>query len=359
MKKLVYSALALSVTSAGALASDTDWSTLDQEIEALTASTSLDNHGPHIGGRIKTSYVSSSDLGDVDPITGEKADLDTGDFQVNDARIHVSGNHGDYGYMVQWDLADDGLLDAYVDFAIGGQVNARMGAHKAGISRSALISSGNTFFANRTYAGDAWADRTEGLTLSGDFDQLGWSLGFMDGFDADADDHLMTAKVDFDVMGDGMGANEGAYGGSESPSLTIGIGMWDDGGADDTDGNIIEAYAGTNVWSFGVEMQDIGDANQATQGGSDIGDLLNTFGQGADCSPMTITGTYMLSPDTWELGVRMQDFDNDDNTESMSIAVNNYIDGHGLKWTLDMTEYTTDTDVFDTSVLTLQLNVSF
>jgi hypothetical protein len=337
MKKLVYSALALSVTSAGALASDTDWSTLDQEIEALTASTSLENSGPAIGGRIRTSYFSSSDLGDV------------GDFQVNDARVHATGSNGDYGYKVQVDFADEPeLLDAYVDFAIGGQVNARMGNFKAGMSRSALIGSGNLFFTGRNVVGNDWAQRTEGLMLSGEFDQLGWWLGFMDGNDAEGDEYLMTAKVDFDVMGEGMGANEGAYGGSESPSMTIGIGMWDDGG-NDADGTIIEAHAGTNVWSFGVDMLDAGDAAQTSQGG--IGWV--------DAAPMSIMGTYMLQPDAWELGVRLDDFDDNFDTSAMSIGVNHYISGHDLKWTIEMTTLESDALADDISAITVQLNLAF
>jgi hypothetical protein len=328
MKKLVYSALALSVTSAGALASDTDWSTLDQEIEALTASTSLDNHGPHIGGRIRTWYESSeNDTGG-----------DNGDFDVVDARVHAAGSHGDYAYKVQVDFAGEpNLLDAYVDFAIGGQVNARMGQFKAGVSRSALISSGNLFFTDRNNAGSSWANRTEGLMLSGDFDQLGWSLGFMDGDDAAGDEYLMTAKVDFDVMGDGAGDVEGAYGGSESPSLTIGIGMWDDGG-NDADGTIIEVHGGTNVWSIGIDMQDDG---------------------ATDSSPTSIMGTYMLQPDTWELGVRLEDEDNASDESTMTIGVNNYLDGHGLKWGFEMASTSSDDEDDETDTIRISLNCAF
>jgi hypothetical protein len=336
MKKLVYSALALSVTSAGALASDTDWSTLDQEIEALTASTSLDNHGPHIGGRIRTWYQSESDT-------------DTGDFDVVDARVHAAGSHGDYGYKVQVDFAGEpNLLDAYVDFAIGGQVNARMGQFKAGLSRSALISSGNLFFTDRNNAGSSWGTRTEGLMLSGDFDQLGWWITLMDGADGAGDDYLMTAKVDFDVMGDGASSVEGAYGGSESPSLTIGIGMWDDGGADDTDGTLIEVHGGTNVWSIGVDMQSAGDAAQITQGAGY-----------ADASPMSIMGTYMLQPDTWELGVRLEDEDNDADESTMTIGVNNYLDGHGLKWGFEMASTSSDDAAMQTDTIRISLNCAF
>jgi len=337
MNKLVYSALALSVTSAGALASDTDWSTLDQEIEALTASTALDTTGPNFGGRIRTWYESESDS-------------DTGDFNVQDARVHITGSRGDYGYKLQVEMgASPALLDAYVDFPIGGQVNARMGQFKAVLSRSAVLGSGNLFFTDRNVIGADWATRTEGFMISGDFDQLGWWITLMDGADAAGDDYLMTAKVDFDVMGDGATGVEGAYGGSEAPSLTIGLGMWDDGGADDTDGTLIEVHGGTNVWSFGVDMLSAGDVAQATQGGIGF----------ADASPMSIMGTYMLQPDTWELGVRHETMDDADDSSRMTIGVNNYLDGHSLKWGFEMASVSSDNAALEADVIRLSLNLAF
>jgi len=338
MKKLVYSALALSVTSAGALASDTDWSTLDQEIEALTASTALDTTGPTIGGRIRTSYVSNSDS-------------DTGDFDVVDARMSASGSRGDYGYKLQVDFADAGsLLDAYVDFPLGGQVNGRFGQFKAGLSRSGLMSSGDIFFTTRNLAGTSWSGRAEGFMLSGEFDQLGWSLTIQDGADAGGDDYLMAGKVDFDLMGDGASSNEGAYGGTDAPSATAGIGFWDDGGgAADLDGTLLEFHGGTNVYSFGIDMMSVGDGGAPTTNGNDI--LV-----GADSSPMSVMGTYMLQPDTWELGVRFEDYD-DDASERLSVAAVNYLDGHDLKWTIEYSS--TSVGDVDTDILTIQLNLGF
>jgi len=326
MKKLVYSAIALSVTSAGALASDTDWSTLDQEIEALTASTSLETSGPAIGGRIRTWYESNSDT-------------DTGDFAVNSARVNATGSHGDYGYRVQVEFAGaPALLDAYVDFAIGGQVNARMGQFKTGLSRSANISANNLFFTDRNNAGAANNARTEGFMISGDFDQLGWSASIMDGTDGAGDEYLMAFKVDYDVMGDGASDAEGAYGGSEAPSLTLGLGMWDDGGGTDADGSIIELHGGTNVWSLGIDMQD----DTAT-----------------DSAPTSIMGTYMLQPDTWELGVRLEDEDSASDESTMTIGVNNYLDGHGLKWGIEMASTSSDIAADETDVIRISLNCAF
>jgi len=342
MKKLVYGAFALSVTSAGALASDTDWSTLDQEIEALTASTALDTTGPNVGGRIRTSFVNNSDA-------------DLSDFDVVNARLHATGSRGDYSYKLQVDFAgDEGarLLDAYIDYPIGGQVNGRFGQFKAGVSRSGLISSGKLFFTDRNFAGATWGGRAEGIALSGEFDQLGWNISIQDGADGPLDDYLISAKIDFDLMGDGASWNEGAWGGTEAPSMTAGIGFWDDGGADDVDGTLLEFHGGTNVYSFGVDVMQVGDGGAPTTNGGG-GDVALD----ADSTPISIMGTFMVQPDTWELGVRYEDFDKEADASKISVAAVNFLDGHDLKWTIEYAMLE-DGDL-DTDTITIQLNLGF
>ena len=101
MKKLVCSAIALSMTSAAGLASGSDWSTLDQEVQALTASisSSQDGGGMQLSGMIRSYYASSSDI----IIAGE----DLGGFTLENARVGISGERGDYSYEVLLDLADN------------------------------------------------------------------------------------------------------------------------------------------------------------------------------------------------------------------------------------------------------------
>ena len=345
MKKLVYSALALSVTSAGAFASDTDWSTLDQEIEALTASTALDTTGPNVGGRIRTYYVNSSDL-------------DLGDFVAKEARLHATGSRGDYSYKLQIDLASSSVLkDAYIDFPLGGQVKGRFGQFKPGLSRSGLVSSAKIFFIDRNIIGGLWSDRTPGFQLSGEFDQLGWWLTITDGSDAGGDEYLITGKVDFDLMGDGAASNEGAYGGTEAPSATAGIGFWDDGGTTDNTGTLIEFHGGTNVYSFGVDLATIDDMLVPTNGSTGV------MGSGAslvaDSTPMSVMGTYMLQPDTWELGIRYQDFDNSLDETKMDVGVINHLDGHNLKWTIQYSSISSDMAANEVDWIGIQLQLVF
>lgn len=165
MKKLVCSAIALSLTSATGLASDDGWSSLDEQVEALTSSlSSTQGGGPEISGRIRVLYQNSSDI-EVPDGTGGTNDL--GGFFIEDARVKLTGSRGDYSYTVQTDLADNGggsnLLDAFTDFPVGGSVNARVGQFKSGVLRSGLVSSGKLFFVDRTANGGAWSTRRQGF----------------------------------------------------------------------------------------------------------------------------------------------------------------------------------------------------
>jgi len=349
MKKLVYSALALSVTTAGALASDSDWSTLDQEIEALTASTVLDTTGPKFSGRVRTYYESSGDVG---------AD-DLGNFNVRETRLKMTGSRGDYGYTVQADFTGGfSLLDAYVDFPIGGQVSGRFGQFKAGFSRSALIGGGNIFFVDRNIVGALWSGRREGFALSGEFDQLGWWLTIHDGTDFGGDEYLITAKVAFDLMGEGANAkNEGAYGGTEEPSATAAVAFYDDGGLESGDGTLLEFHGGTNVYSFGVDLLSVGDDLVTSNGSATASPFGTTID--ADSTPMSLFGTYMLQADTWELGIRFQDYDNGAGEDKLDIGIINHLDGHKLKWTIQYSSTSSDDAANEVDWIAIQLQLAF
>lgn len=341
MKKLVYSALALSVTTAGALASD-DWSDLDEEIAMLTASTALDTEGPDIDGRIRTLYAAVSDA-------------DVGDFDLVEARLQATGSRGDYSYKLQVDFANEPeILDAYIDFPLGGQVNGRFGQFKSGFSRSGLISSGNLFFVSRNVIGALWAGRSEGIQVFGEFDQLGWWVTVQDGIDTVGDEYLITARVSFDLLGEGATNSEGAYGGTQEPSATAAIAFFDDGGGTDNDGILLEFYGGTNVYSFGLDVLDVGDG----------GVPVPLTGAGAfvfgDSTPFSVMGTYMLQPDTWEVGLRFEDLDDMADSSLITVGVNNYLDGHDLKWSFNYVLVDSDdAAVDDLDALLLQLQLGF
>ena len=143
MQKLVPCVLALTTTSAIGFANGSEnvWTDLDKEIEALSASLSQDG-GTSFSGWLRTAYVNSGDL-EIDDGDGGTNDL--GGFAVPNARIRWEGSRGDYGFFIQYELADGlgtapaqqavdvgfngaagtDLLDAFITFPIGDTVKGQ------------------------------------------------------------------------------------------------------------------------------------------------------------------------------------------------------------------------------------------
>ncbi|TDJ69324.1 MAG: hypothetical protein E2O39_11745 [Planctomycetota bacterium] len=367
MKKLVPSAFALALTAGLGQASEDEWSQLDREVEALTSSLSLAD-GIGLSGWLRTNYNYSSDIDVFFDDGGGIDSNDLGGFDVSDARLIWDGSHGDYGFTIQYDFAetgDDALLDAFATFPIGGSITGTVGQFKAPVLHGAAMSARDTFFPYKTANSQAWTQRDQGVMLSGDFDTVGWYIAGQNGTDGQGDELFLAARVEVTLMGEGAGMVEGAYGGPDSPSGTIGAAYYDDGEASNSDGFTVDAYFASNTYSFSGEYVDIGNNTVSRgvggYGNSSSSSAANAFsGAGAlrdDSNPWSVAGTYMFTPDEWEGGVRYQDWDDANDTTVISVGVNRYIDGHDLKYGLHWT--TTDNDGADVDLITVTLTVGF
>ncbi len=335
MKKLTCSAFALTMTCAAGFASDSEWSTLDQEVGALASTLSLDG-GASISGRIYTGYISD---GDTD--TGGFTVADTG--LAFDARLAVDGSHGDYGYHVETDFADEGLRGAYATFGIGDSVSAQMGQFRASVCNDADLDEGDLSHFRHSVVGGAFTDFTSGLGLSGEMSQISWGLGIMNGSDG-TDDELLTAlRVSMDIMD----------GGDDGIGVSASVAIVDNGANDDDDATVIEINAGNGTWGVGVETADTGADFTNSLAGNDTGIMALA----ADASPMVISANYNVNAD-WNVALRMTDYDDGAGSESTEITANHFLDGHGLKWQIGMVQ--TDNDAgADSDMILVGLNVAF
>lgn len=345
MKLLSIGAAALTLSGIS-VASETDYSSFDKDIEALV-SGQVAAAGPHIAGYLQVLYQNSGDI-----MVGGN---DLGGFDIPRARVSFTGEHGEYGYKVQVDAArsTDILLDAYIDIPVS-NVSARAGMFKAGISRGGQLSSSKLFFINRSQIADLFDNRDTGVMLSGDFDQLGWMLTLHNGGDMQGDELRVSGRIEFDVMGNGIGNVEGAFGGPDEMTGTVALALYDDGSVNDGTGTLVEAHMATGEFSFGAEILD-----------SDAGGVAGAPGTPSaaaftgDGTAFSVYGTYMLTPDQWELGIRFQDFDDAADTTQIDVGVNRYIDGHGLKYSFGYTTTSSDTAAFEVDILQAMLQLSF
>lgn len=347
MKLLSMCAAALTL-SGFAVASETDYSSFDRDIEALVSGRLADEGGPSISGYAQVRYMSSSDVA-VAP-TGN----DLGGFAVPRARVIFKGERQGYGYKVQVDFASGTLLkDAYIDIPIN-NISARAGLFRSAFSRSGSSSSATMFFIDRTEVGNLFLTRDPGVMFHGTFDQLSFFLSLMNGTDGTGDELNTVIRVAFNFMGAGIGSTEGAYGGPDELSGTASISMYDDGEATDGSATLIEAHVANSQYSAGFELFDADDAGVASTPGIGAGTLASD-----DATAMALYGTYMLTPDQWELGVRFQDMDDAADTSIMELGVNRYLDGHNLKYSIGYRSVSSDTAALEVDMIQLQLQVAF
>ena len=94
-----------------------------------------------------------------------------------------------------------GLLDAYLDIPVGGDISARVGQFRAHVSREALIDSGNLFFVERSAIGNHFSGRSQGIALSGDMGEFDIALTIQNGNDGTGDELFMALRGGIDLMG--------------------------------------------------------------------------------------------------------------------------------------------------------------
>jgi len=320
MKTILFSAAALSFTGA-AMANGGEWSALDREVETL-ASSLVDNHeGIAFSGYADIWYVNNSDT-------------DTGDFGVNNARIMASGGSGGFGAYIEYNLEGNALLDAYVTQDLGG-MTLGFGRHKVVGNASAMEHERDMFFQTRSNIGYHFANRDEGLTLSGG-DGFNWSIGIADGTDFGGDEYRISAHGDMD------------FGGGIAAGVTYTAA---NDGAVDGDTLIIDLSYTADAFSIVAEMAQVGEDDGAFTGatdGSAIAGPLTAFD--ADSSPFAVSATFPLGGES-SIGVRFQDGDDAAETETTDVAYN-----YGM-WGFQYTHL--ENNALDTDFFLVGLQVGF
>lgn len=357
MKKFAYGAFALAAVGAAGQATDLGWSGLDQEINSLSASLASQNTtGPKVSGYIITALDFEQDPPGIndngtptdptDDFAAEGEDILGWDFRA--VRVEVLGDLGhDYSYKVSFDLASGAasLRDAYVDWKITDGIKGRWGRYKVPFVRSALISRSKLLFLQRTAIGEMLNIRDLGVSVSGQFEMVNFWVNAQNGSDGVIKDMFYNGRITFDVMGDGVAMQEGAYGAGDAMGLQFGAAVGDDSGLDKGLIWAIEAALTSGPFSAHAEMVD-----------GDTDTLFN------DTTPWDATVSFMFT-DMYELALRYEDFDDLANSTAYGLGVNRYIAGHDIKWTLQW--YRTDTDLqsggidFDRDQFSLGLTVRF
>jgi hypothetical protein len=371
MNKFVIGALALTAGSSLSYAgSETeDWSGLDREIEKLGSSIPAAGTGFAVSGFVRSRFAYSSDV-DTSAAAGSQ---DLSGFSIDNARVYLSGSAGDYGVFISADGASaaqpqgSALLDAYGTFPIFEQVSGRMGQFRLPFLWSSLIEDNNLLFLDRSFNGQTWYVRDQGIQLNGNWEQLSWWLALMNGADSVSEDFQWTARVAFNALGPGIGMQEGAYGASDESNLTVGVAYTDDSAASPTlprDAALaIDAGFTHGPFSVHGEVVDYDDNQAPAFNINTSTGVVNSGGPGSNTvtgseTPWSVLVGYMITPNEYEIAARYQDLDDNDDSTEWGIAVNRYVQGHNAKWTLQYTSFDSDvTPDLDCDTIALGLTV--
>lgn len=367
MNKFVLGALALTAASAPSLAGEKDWLALDRDFESLSSSLAQNTGGgPTITGFIRSSYATSSDL--------QVGANDLGGFSIDDARLIISGSIGNYGVVMEVDGSADpdlavggpfaypatgnagalgaaygatggvgslGVLDAYATFAITDQIKGQIGNFRPPFLASSLRNEDGMLFQDRSFLGQSWAFRDQGVQVSGSFDMLNFAVAVQNGADSAGDELVVAGRVSFTVMGNAPGKNEGALGQGDETSFTVGVGYYNDGQLNDGTAIAVDGQFGMGALSAGFELVDLEQ------------DFL-----GADATPYNVQVGYMVVPDEWEVGVRYEDFDTNSDTTAITAGVNWYHNGHAAKWHFNYITVTDDNSANEADIIQVGMTAS-
>jgi hypothetical protein len=358
MNRIVYGALAGAIIVSTSSASENEWLSLDQEIEALSSSLSQTGGGPEWFGWIRSSWRDNSDVTQAATAPSASAD-DIQGFQFDSVRLGVTGAVGDYGYKLEYDFANNfgmvpgplggagGVLDAYVHTTVGEQVTFQMGNFRQPFLRSSQLSRDSLLFLDRTGLGERFAVRQMGLMFSGSFETVDWFFSAQNGADGSGDNYVFTVRGEVDLLGGGVADVEGAYGATEETSLTAGLSIAEEGLIDDGLHFAVDGSLTSGPFSAAGEFVSFDEGEQGAPDlwGGAASPILSNFGLGGDVSdstPWNVQASYMFT-DMYEAGIRYEDADDAADSTAISLVVNRYVQGHDIKW---QAQYTTvDSDV--------------
>jgi hypothetical protein len=186
----------------------------------------------------------------------------------------------------------------------------------------------------------------------------GFAAAIQNGVDAQGDDLSFAGRVQVTPMGT-PAMHEGGLGATGDPTLTVGVGFYQDDDSIVDDRAAVAVDGSFNVGIFSV-MAEVVDYDKGVLTGTTTpafglfvpGDIIN------DATPWSIAFGVMAIPDRLEFGVRYEDLDDPEDTTVVTVGANYYLQGHGAKWQANYSSADSDDTLRDGSVFQGGLLVS-
>jgi hypothetical protein len=312
------------------------WESLDRDLELLAAGVQAPS-GFRVDGLVRAFFIHADDSTIFAPPN------DVSGFLLDHVQVAFEGAAGDYGVRIQIEAAPPAgtgpsvlnLLDAYASWNITPHVQTLFGNFRIPVLWEALLDDENTLFLVRTDVGTLAYARQLGAQVRGAYEKLHWAVALQNGADGPADENAISGRLGLDILGDGVGMRQGAYGAPVESRLTASVGFFDDSSAPD-DGQVLAFDTQFTRGRFAADAHLV-----------DFGDDPAFWGPRTDSQPFAVTASYMISPDAWEAAARWQDLDNVDDDQDLTLGINRYIAGHNVKWQLNFIDISSDVSAKD------------
>jgi len=307
----------------------------------------------NVGGQIQFRWIFNSrdDSGLVEDTT-------TG-FQTRRTKLDFTGNiiNKDWTFRVLSAFDRDGgaavLEEAWVQYRFGNGWNARWGQFKLPLNREELVSSSRQLAAERSVVNEFFTqDRSQGIELSYDTENMRFVAAFSDGLDSENTDfagegleadYAVTGRFEYKFQGTwSRFADFTSRQGDDFASMLGGAAHWQH---NDTPG-----FTDTDLLQYTADLSLEGDGWNAF--GAFVGRYSDMDGA-ASVNDMgfVIQAGYRFAPET-ELFARWDalwpDDDRGDDLEDLynfiTVGLNQYYAGHAAKATIDLVWALEETD---------------
>lgn len=337
--------------------------------ESLSFDSSVQSNGPRMSGWLRGRYANSSDV-DVDTVTA--GDQDLGGFNLDNARVALSGEAGDgYAYTISIEAGDPAvsdasgtgvaLLDAYAAVKICDSASVSIGRFSSTFLWRTAIEERKLVFLDRSFLGEVWDGRDVGFELSGRIGKLDWWAAAQNGVDGAANNLALSACACFHILGDALDTEEGALELGDAQHLTASVAWFDDASFDEGTAVGGALHFAQGRLSADVEIVDAADDLQSDPTlNTSTGALIpGSYAATGVQTAWDATVTWLLVPERWEIAARWQDLDDDDGTTIASAALNRYMLGHNVKWTLQFDTADSDDAALEADVISIGATVGF
>lgn len=322
-----------------------EYLSLDRELEELADSLAVQEGGVKVNAWIKTNLIWQ------DSTTGGSDTLGT---QLSGVRLSFSA---DVTEATKLKISIDGakgtveLKDAFAYSKLASWANLTFGQYRAPILQSSSASDESLLFYERSIQGNVWKEREPGVMFDGKLQQFRWYAWAQNGGDGVGEDLLLGGHLAYDLRGPGIVKQEGGFGPDAETAITLGATYLDEGTLSDGAVMAFEALAVSGPIFFQGEVVDYDDG--FTAGSVPTGAAKSASGL-AGTTPWDLTAAFAFNPQ-WEAAVRYGDSDDVDDTSTIGLGLNYYVNGHKTKWQLNLLSTSSDDDARDTDKILLGL----